>query len=286
MAAAPPGARRKVLMVVLGGVKDGGGYKLRRHGVALLPESGDELFRHGLLCVILIKNGGPVLRAHIRALPINLRGIVDFKEQLGEFLVGNLGRIIRHAHGFGVARASRAHVLVGGVGRASAGVAGLGIADARHGLKGILHAPEAAPGEDRFLGALALLALLARPEVEREGIDAMSGVFGGKTFAFKNVAQVTAAGGAEDFRTPAVGVGTAAPGSGHFVVKTGPAAAGVELVAGAVQRGPAAAADIGSVGLVVPVAAAEGRFRGPRFNNGLFFGIQGFHNASLRSCLI
>ena len=90
----------------------------------------------------------------------------------------------------------------------------------------------------------------------------MPGVFGGKAFAFKNVAQVAAAMGADDLRAASVGVGQAAHGLGQGVVKAGPAAAGVKLVFGAEQGCAALAAEVSSRRLGMYIGSAEGRFRG------------------------
>ena len=111
----------------------------------------------------------------------------------------------------------------------------------------------------------------------------MPGVLGGKAFAFKNVSEVPAAGGADDFHALPVRIGTPDDGSGDGLVEGGPAAAGIEFVLGVVQGRPAASAGIGSVGLVVPVAAAERGFR-RTVGNDLFFIVgQGSHDASLNA---
>ena len=76
-------------------------------------------------------------------------------------------------------------------------------------------------------------------------------------------ARVAAAVGALDLGTLAVLVGRALHGTGDLVVQGRPAAAGVELVVGAVERGVAAVAHKGDDLREVAVRTGEGRLGAP-----------------------
>ena len=89
----------------------------------------------------------------------------------------------------------------------------------------------------------------------------MPGVFGGKPFSVEDVAEVAVAVIAENLGAAPVGVGFAAHGTRYLVVETGPTAAAVELVGGAVERGVAAAADVRAGSFMQVILAGEGHFR-------------------------
>ena len=109
----------------------------------------------------------------------------------------------------------------------------------------------------------------------------MPRVFGGEAFAFEDMPQMGPAGGADDFRPVAVRIGNPHDGPCDLVIEARPAASGVELVARAVERCAATPAGIGSVGLMVPVAPAERRFRRAVGDDLFFVGSEGSHSASL-----
>ena len=69
-----------------------------------------------------------------------------------------------------------------------------------------------------------------RRKLQRDRIHTMPGILRRHVFAFKDVAQVGAAVGAEDFDTAAVGICLTANCAGDLIVKAWPAAEGFELV--------------------------------------------------------
>lgn len=87
----------------------------------------------------------------------------------------------------------------------------------------------------------------------------MAGVLGGKMFSFKNVTQMRPAGGAEDLRASAVGIGLPPYRARHGVVEARPAAPRIEFVLGMVQRRAAASAEIGTGFRQVPVRSGKRR---------------------------
>lgn len=109
-------------------------------------------------------------------------------------------------------------------------------------------------------------------KADGERIHAMAGIFLRKSFSDEDVPEMPAAMVAEDLGAAAVGVGLAAHGPGDLIIKAGPAAAGVELVGGAVQRMVAAAADEGAAYFVPVVFAGKGHLRAFVDDNALFFG--------------
>ena len=80
MAAAPPGALGKALVIGLGLIKRPGWLQAGHHVIAPVPQKVHEFEGHGLLLRIEVKHGGAVLIAHIGALAIQLGGIVNFKK--------------------------------------------------------------------------------------------------------------------------------------------------------------------------------------------------------------
>ena len=74
------------------------------------------------------------------------------------------------------------------------------------------------------------MLLRRRDEFHRDGVNAVTSVFGSEAFAGEDVTQVAAAIGTVNFRTLAVWVGQASHGAGDLIVKTWPAAEGVEFV--------------------------------------------------------
>ena len=86
----------------------------------------------------------------------------------------------------------------------------------------------------------------------------MPGVLRGEPFALEDMAEVPAAGGADDLGAAAVGIRLAAYGTGEGVVEARPAAAGVELAVGGEEGRAATPAGVGAVGAVLPEASREG----------------------------
>src|SRR5690606_3949192 len=101
--------------------------------------------------------------------------------------------------------------------------------------------------------------------------DAMAGVFRGEALAGKDMPEVAATVVAEDFRPAAIGIALPAHSPRDFVVKTGPAAAGVKFVLRFIQRGFTTAADVYPCGLVIVVFTGKGPFRALVFNNVFLF---------------
>src|SRR5689334_125280 len=107
-----------------------------------------------------------VLSAHVVALAVRRRGIVDGEEDAEQLLVGDLRRIEGDANDLRVARGAAAYFLVRGIGRLAPHVAGL---DGFHALQLVvdgLQAPEAAPGQGRGLGHF--------PRLRRTKMDIMA----------------------------------------------------------------------------------------------------------------
>ena len=223
---------------------------------------------------------------------------MDFEEQAGELFIGNPGRIECDAHGFGMAGTAAAYLFVVGVRSAAARVAGHSFAHAGRFAEGILHTPETASGEQgharaavggrrgrtRRIRGVGVGCRLAGTKGQREGIDAMPRVFRRKMFAFKNMSQMAAARGADDFDARAVGIGTTFHRARNFVVKAGPAAARVEFVRGPIQGRAAPAAYIGARFVQVPVSARKGPFRIFVPNDAIFFRRQGGHGGGAHDC--
>lgn len=108
----------------------------------------------------------------------------------------------------------------------------------------------------------------------------MPRAFGGEAFAFEDMPQMGLAGDADDFHPVAVRIRAVEYGAGHGVIKGWPATSGVEPVARAVERCAVTPAGIGSVGLMVPVAPAEWRFRHAVGDDPSFVGNEGSHGTS------
>jgi hypothetical protein len=186
------------------------------------------------------------------------------EEQLDEVGVGDLLRVVDHAHGLGVAGPVGADVLVAGVQRAAARVADGRLDHAGDLAEEVLDAPEAARREDRGgllvreLG-LGRQALLGR-EHEAGRVQAVA-LAGGLGAVVEDVAEVPVAAGAED-----LGAHHAVAVVGvlddvllrHGLEVAGPAGARVELGVAAEERQAAAGAGVEAVLVVVVEQAAEG----------------------------
>lgn len=116
-----------------------------------------------------------------------------------------------------------------------------------------------------------------RDKAHRKGIDAVTGIFGGKTLPFEDVAEMTSAVGAHDlhsFHTERM-VGVADDSAGYFIVEGRPATTAVEFVGGAVERRIAAPANVGACRFVIPIFAGKGMLSALLGDDVLFFGCQG-----------
>lgn len=71
---------------------------------------------------------------------------------------------------------------------------------------------------------------VGRCKVQGDGVDAMPDILRGETFSLENMSEMPAATGTHDFGSSTVRIGPVDDGTGHFVIETGPTAAGVELV--------------------------------------------------------
>src|SRR5215207_10713212 len=113
-----------------------------------------------------------ILGADIVALAHALSRVVTFPERLQELLVGDLLRIEHDQHHFGMTGAARADLLIGRIGRVSAGIADGGRMDAVTELPELaLCAPETAEAEHRLLEACGIgrLQLAAVDEMRGGG---------------------------------------------------------------------------------------------------------------------
>src|SRR6478609_1034506 len=97
---------------------------------------------------------GAVLGADVVALAHALGRVVDLEELLDQVGVGHLGGVEDDPDGLGVAGPAAAHLVVGRVGRAAAGVADRRRPDTGDLPVDLLRAPEAAEAEDRDLEAV------------------------------------------------------------------------------------------------------------------------------------
>src|SRR5208282_5632686 len=122
-----------------------------------LFELGDVIIRHLLLSVVLIENRGPILSSRIRALAIQLGGIVsDEKKYFQQIVIRDLRRIVSDLDRLGVSRRSRADgfVIRGVCGSSS--VSGNNFGHALHMLEDGIHAPETAARKNRSSLVVAL----------------------------------------------------------------------------------------------------------------------------------
>jgi hypothetical protein len=104
----------------------------------------------GLLLGRVIENGRAILRAHVGALAVALRGIVVLPEGVQQLLVRNVLRIEFNFDRFGMARAAGADLFIARVGRLAAGIADRGGVHAFDLPKGRLDSPKATGGERGF----------------------------------------------------------------------------------------------------------------------------------------
>ncbi len=107
----------------------------------------DDRFRDGSLSVVVIEDGGTVLRAHIPTLPVQCRRVVDGEENLENFPIGDLARIEGQLNGLAVAGGTGADFLVGRIDGGAACVAGSHVLDPIDVLEDCFQAPEASAGK-------------------------------------------------------------------------------------------------------------------------------------------
>ena len=112
---------------------------------------GDRVLGDLPLLVVRVEDGRAVAGADVVALAVLRRRIVDLEEELEEVAEAHLVGIEDDLDGLGVG----AVLAVGGVGDVAARVADPGRDDAGHLADEVLHAPEAAAGEDGGLGLVA-----------------------------------------------------------------------------------------------------------------------------------
>lgn len=98
----------------------------------------------------------------------------------------------------------------------------------------------------------------------------MPGVFHGEALAMENMAQMGAAGGTEDFRSSAIGIGFSFNGAGHFIIETRPPAMGFKLILRAVEWRFTPSTTIDSLNLVVQQGAGKRTFS-TFVNDNIFF---------------
>jgi len=129
MAAGQAALFQILLVVVFRGVKRNRRDNLRRDRFGIAVRLLQRLFRSlGLRLLLgrMEKNRGAVLRTPVRALAVDLGGIVVFPENFQQVGIGDFGGIELDFDGFGVARAIGTDFLIGWVFRLAAGVADAG----------------------------------------------------------------------------------------------------------------------------------------------------------------
>ena len=94
--------------------------------------------------------------ANIRALPVTLGRVVDFKEELGKVFIISFIRVEDDFDGFSVAGCARADLFICGIFGSSAHIAGCYGNDARSGLEPVIYAPETAAREIGLCGRFAV----------------------------------------------------------------------------------------------------------------------------------
>src|SRR5690606_32283231 len=116
-----------VLVVIFGDVEIGIRFQLGDDRLVINPflrQSTEVIFGLFFLGGVVVKNGRPVLGTDVITLAIKLRRVVGDKKCLKQLVIRNLSRPIHHVDGFGMARSTRGHLLIGWVGYITAGIAG------------------------------------------------------------------------------------------------------------------------------------------------------------------
>jgi hypothetical protein len=96
------------------------------------------------------ENGGTILAAEVRALAVDLGGIVILPEDVEQLFVGELGGIVGDFYCFGVAGAVSADFLVGWIAGLAAGIAYASGDDAGQLAEGGFDSPETTCGKNGF----------------------------------------------------------------------------------------------------------------------------------------
>src|SRR3979411_3266007 len=114
-----------------------------------LVELGDVVLRHVLLLIISGENCGPVLRAAVWPLAIQLSRIVNREKYFEKLSVGDLRRVKGYLDGLGVPCLAGAHHFVLGRGRGTSRISRSGSRYTMHVLENRLDAPETAARKNR-----------------------------------------------------------------------------------------------------------------------------------------
>lgn len=107
----------------------------------------DTFFGRRFLLVIVIKDGGAILAAHIRALTVKRGWIVEVEKDVQQVFIGDPVGVKGQMDGFGMTGGIAANFAVGGVVRMPAGVAYFGINNTVLFAKACFYTPEATGGE-------------------------------------------------------------------------------------------------------------------------------------------
>ena len=105
-----------LLVIFFGAIKLRGWLDLRYNRRAKMAARVPAFFgaaRNFFLLRVLEENCRAVLSADVRALAIQCRRVMALPEHIEQFVVGNLRRVERHLHDFGVSAATAANVFVG-----------------------------------------------------------------------------------------------------------------------------------------------------------------------------
>jgi len=239
---------------------------LRHHIRSALAQLFDESESRVTLGFVEIKNGGAVLRAHIRALPVSLTGIVCLKKKLDEVLETDASGIEYDFDRFRVPRPSATYLPVGRIGDMTTAVTDACGQNALllHEMK--IRSPETSRGEQGAFGA----------RLKRKGnrIHAVPRVAWREPLPGEYVPEMPLAARADDFGSAAVHVGYALDGTVDFGIKAGPPASGIEFVVRPVEGCAALPAHVGSILHVMAKDARKRWLRSLVQDDMCFFGRQ------------
>src|SRR5690348_15921208 len=98
-----------------------------------------------------------ILRSHVGTLPVQLCWIVFHEEDVDELLIRHFLRVVGHLDDFCVAGAVCAHLSIGGVRHAAAGITDCGVMNAGDLAEERLHAPKTTRTKSGFLHRHSLL---------------------------------------------------------------------------------------------------------------------------------
>ena len=117
-------------------------------------EFGDDGFGGLALFGRVVEDGGAILRANVRALPVERRRVVDCEEDFDEFAVRRLARIEGYLNDLGVAGRSVADLTVRWIRNVAARVTRHDASDAAQVFEDSLKTPEAPARKRRHLAAI------------------------------------------------------------------------------------------------------------------------------------